>query len=309
MEGDFRFRIEQDWNSLKSDGSLRDNRTRLRYRLRFGTVYSHEWYSVGYRIRTGSPVKQQDAQLTLGDGFKEFGTLPIGLEKVFFQGQWKHLKFWIGKNSFPFEKSNELFWSDNVYPEGVYLGKGFRFDSKIISEIDLKTGHFILTTRGKSLLDDSYFQGYQASLVAIQNRVKIFPAVYLFRNTPNIPDGNESFELNYSIFHLGSRFTLLPKPRLNIEFDYYHNFEDYSRNDSIPANFKDQKSGFVLGLSCGRLKQKKDWLVKASLANIQQFSILDFWRKMTGRDGIILQRVPLMGDCLISKELKSSRVT
>ena len=84
LDGDFRFRIEQDWNSKNSDGSFRDDRTRLRYRLRFGVHRQGEWYKTGFRLRTGNPRKQQDPQLTLGEGFKEFGTLPIALEKAYF---------------------------------------------------------------------------------------------------------------------------------------------------------------------------------------------------------------------------------
>lgn len=33
----------------------------------------------GLKLRTGNPRKLQDPELTLGDGFKEFGALPIGL--------------------------------------------------------------------------------------------------------------------------------------------------------------------------------------------------------------------------------------
>ena len=89
FNGDFRFRVEQDWNSRTSDGSYREDRSRLRYRLRAGATYKDKWYEVGLRIRTGNPKKQQDPQLTLGDGSKEFGTLPIGLEKAYFQAHWK----------------------------------------------------------------------------------------------------------------------------------------------------------------------------------------------------------------------------
>tara|TARA_R110002049_G_scaffold232088_8_gene404661 strand:+ start:16202 stop:16633 length:432 start_codon:yes stop_codon:yes gene_type:complete len=122
--GDFRFRIEQDWNSKKSDGTYRDDRSRLRYRGRLGLNYFvNQNTSMGVRIRTGDPKKQQDAQLTLGDANKEFGTLPIGFEKIFFQTNYKGFFTWIGKNTFPFNKNNELFWSDNVYPEGVFLKK------------------------------------------------------------------------------------------------------------------------------------------------------------------------------------------
>ncbi len=82
--GDFRFRIEPDWNSRKSDGTYRKDRTRLRYRAHFGFNYQYnQWISFGARIRTGFPIKQQDPQLTLGDGFKEFNTLPVGFEKIF----------------------------------------------------------------------------------------------------------------------------------------------------------------------------------------------------------------------------------
>ncbi|MFK5982461.1 MAG: hypothetical protein QM499_06070, partial [Flavobacteriaceae bacterium] len=75
--GDFRFRIEQDWNSRKLDGTYRDNRSRLRYRLRIGANYQfNHWAEIGTRIRTGYREKQQDPHLTLGDGFNEFGTIP-----------------------------------------------------------------------------------------------------------------------------------------------------------------------------------------------------------------------------------------
>ena len=120
--GDFRFRVEQDWNSRKPDGTYRDDRTRLRYRARFGVSYDYkDWMSIGIRLRTGDPKKQQDPHLTLGDGFKEFSTLPIALEKVYANFSHKWFSAWIGKNTFPFEKQNELFWSDNVFPEGISL--------------------------------------------------------------------------------------------------------------------------------------------------------------------------------------------
>ena len=276
FEGDFRFRVEQDWNSKKSDGTFRDNRTRFRYRLRAGILYKDKWYSTGFRIRTGNPIKQQDPQLTLGDGFKEYGTLPVGLEKVYFQGEWNTFKFWVGKNTFPFEKSNELFWSDNVYPEGITFEKGFRFSSTVIDLLEIKGGHYIISSSGKSLSQDTYFQGYQINAKFLENRFELFPAFYLFKNVPNIPDGNETFEIDYAIFHLGNRLKIMRTPLLIMEFDFYKNLQSYSQNDSIPTNFKQQKSGVVIGLKYGSLKQKGDWLFKASYANLQQYSAVDF---------------------------------
>ncbi len=273
---DFRFRLEQDWNSRKSDGTFRDDRTRLRYRWRAGVQYQRSWYRVGFRLRTGDPRKQQDPQLTLGSGFAEFGLLPIGLEKAYFRGKWSGFGFWLGKNTFPFEKSNELFWSDNVYPEGFFLWKGLGTKSELVDTVQLKLGHFILSASGKSLDRDAYFQGGQVFISFLERRLVLFPAVYLFRNVPNIPDGGGSYTMDYSILHLGSRVHLLKKKLLQLEFDYYYNFRDYSQSDSIPFNLRDQKSGMVLGLSLGSLKQKKDWLFKLSYAHLQRYSAVDF---------------------------------
>ncbi|MBT28720.1 MAG: hypothetical protein CMO01_03585 [Thalassobius sp.] len=276
FESDFRFRIEQDWNSKKSDGSYRDDRTRFRYRLRAGVNYANKWYNTGFRIRTGEPNKQQDPQLTLGEGFKEFGTLPIGLEKLYFVGKWSTFGFSLGKNTFPFEKNNELFWSDNVYPEGVSIDKSFSLESNIIDAVNFKAGHFIMSASGASLNQDAYFQGFQSHISFLKNRFEIFPSLYLFKNIPNIPDGNENYEIDYSIFHIGTRLQLLQRAPLKMEVDYYNNLQDYSTNDSIPNNLKDQNTGFVLGLKYGNLKEKGNWLLEASYAKLQQYSAVDF---------------------------------
>lgn len=276
FDADFRFRIEQDWHSKKSNGTYRDDRTRLRYRLRAGLTYEEDWYSTGFRIRTGTPNKQQDPQLTLGTGFKEFAILPIGLEKAYFKGKWETFNFWVGKNTFPFKKNNELFWSDNVYPEGIFLEKGFKLKSKYFNSINLKAGHFIMSSVGKTLNKDTYFQGYQAHFKFLKNRFELFPSFYLFKNVPNIPDGNEAFTLDYSILHIGTKIKLLKSKLLNIELDYMNNMIDYSQHDSIINNFKNQKSGMIIGLKYGALNEKGDWLVKASYANIQKYSAVDF---------------------------------
>jgi len=276
FEMDYRFRAEQDWNSLQSNGTLRDNRSRLRYRVRTGLTYKNNWYSFGFRIRTGNPNKQQDPQLTLGKGFKEFGTLPIGFEKAFFQIEKNNYKIWLGKNTFPFEKNNELFWSDNVYPEGLFLEKSFNSNSNLFNKIKLTGGHFIIASNNNSLLNDAYLQGIQSSITSKNERIKIFPSLYFLRNIPNIPDGNHSFLLDYTIFHFGSNFYPIKNKDFNINFDYYSNIEDYSQNKNITPNLLDQKSGFSVGIQYGKNKTKKDWLVKLTYAHLERFSILDF---------------------------------
>lgn len=276
INSDFRFRVEQDWYSRKPDGNYRNDRTRLRYRIRTGITYKHQWYETGFRIRTGDPRKQQDPQLTLGEGFKEFGTLPIGFEKAYFKGKLKGFEFWLGKNDFPFRKTNELFWSDNVYPEGVALSKSFQFDEKaVLDSIDIKAAHFIINASGKGLDQDNYMQGFQIYTSLLNKRLEFFPSFYYFNNVPNIPDGAETFRIDYAIAHIGSTLGILKSGKLKLEADAYFNLSNYNNNDSIATAFKDEKNGVVVGLSYGELKQKKDWLFKATYAYLQQYSIVD----------------------------------
>lgn len=276
FESDFRFRIEQDWDSKKSDGSFRDDRTRLRYRLRTGATFKNDWYSLGFRIRTGAQNKQQDPQLTLGKGFKEFGTLPIGFEKIFFQGIYKNFKFWLGKNSYSFEKNNELFWSDNVFPEGVFIEHSFNLNLQAIEIISLKGSHYILSSNGKSILNDAYFQGVQTSIHFANQCFLLFPSIYLLRNIPNIPDGGHSFNLDYSIFHLGAKLKPLKSEILIIDFDIYQNFEDYEVNNNVSDDFAEEKTGYSVGVQYGTLKNAEDWKFKLTYTVMQKYAALDY---------------------------------
>ena len=276
FQGDFRFRLEQDWNSRKSDGSYREDRTRMRYRLRAGVKYTTNWYTTGFQLRTGNPNKQQDPQLTLGDGFEEFSTLPIGLDKLYFQGTALKSKFWIGKNAFPFKKTNELYWSDNVNPEGVFVYKGISIENEILDSLDFRLGHFIVSTSNESFSKDAYLQGAQLYMELMQGKIELYPSLYILKNIPNIPDGNASFLIDYRLLHIGSSFHLLNNNRLTLELEYSHNIQDYDSNLSIPGEFRDQKNGFVVGLRYNELKEKKDWFLKLSYAYLEQYAALDY---------------------------------
>jgi len=276
--GDFRFRVEQDWNSRKPDGTYRDNRSRLRYRFRFGMNYQLvDWAEFGMRIRTGFREKQQDPHLTLGDGFKEFSTVPIGFEKLYFKAHYKKITGWIGKNTFPFLKQNELFWSDNVYPDGIFINGLFPFESSFIQSLQLNGGHFILATSGTTFDQDQYFQGIQAVTSHFNNRLTIFPSFYYFHEMPNIPDGNETYNLDYSILQIGTKATIIENPAVKLGVDYYHNFEDLKNNDSIPQQFRNQKEGVVISTSVGDLKEKGDWRFSAYFTYLERYATVDYF--------------------------------
>jgi hypothetical protein len=242
-----------------------------------GLKYDYkDWARVGLRFRTGDPIKQQDPQITLGTGSREFGLLPFSFEKAYFQAKRGGLKTWFGKNSFPFRKSNELFWSDNVYPEGVFASYTFDIENKSLSALDLRAGHFIVSSAGAALEKDAYFQGLQVNVDLFEQRLKFSPSMFVFKNMADRPDGGGTYTLDYSLAHLGMAIILLEKSSLVLQGDYFSNLEDYNTQDSIPSEFKNQGNGFVLGLAFGTLKKKGDWTFKATYTELQRYAAVDY---------------------------------
>lgn len=277
LTGDFRFRLEQDWNSRKSDGSYRDDRSRMRYRARLGVAYfPAKWATMGLRIRSGYPEKQQDPHLTIGDNYEEFNSVPIGLEKLYVAFDINGFEAWLGKNTYPFEKQNELFWSDNVYPEGLFLGVNLSFDNAWIDRLRFGGAHFIMVADGTTFSNDSYIQGIQLTTVHLEERLKIFPGFLFFHKMPDIPDGNENYRFNYSILHIGSNYQLMKSPSLILGLDWYMNMEDYSNVQDIPEELADQKQGVVPSVLLGSLKKKNDWVVGLFYTYLERYAAVDF---------------------------------
>ena len=277
--GDFRFRIEHDWNGLKSNGSLIEDRSRLRYRFRFGINYSIDKHSsFGGRIRTGNINDQQGPHLTIGGNEGEFGLAQIGFEKLFYQ--YKHSKFtgWIGKNTIPIKKLNELFWNDNTYPEGIglkynFLDKG----SSNLKQISLHLGHFIIKSNNQTFNKDSYLQIAQFDFNLFQDKIHFFPGFYIFNRIGNFPDGKHTFLMNYKIIHLGSEFRIIKQPNFRIGIEFYNNLEDYSNQKEVPSILKNEKTGFVFSAKYGTLKDKGNWQIALYYAHIQKYAIVDYF--------------------------------
>ncbi len=277
--GDFRFRIEHDWNSRRPDGSYRTNRSRLRYRFRFGLNYQlNHWASFGGRVRTGNLNDQQGPHVTLGGSTGEFRLVSLGFEKLFFQYKKDRISGWIGKNTFPFKKLNELFWNDNVFPEGVALRWQIPVDQvPYVDQLRLNAAHFIIASRNTTFDQDSYMQGIQLVSTHWQKRLQLFPGFYSFNALSNIPDGQGTYSMPYRILHLGGNVKLIDQWPLELGFDYYHNMESYMAMDSVSTQLKDQNQGYVVSLKWGKLRQKNDWHVHLYYAYLERFSIVDYF--------------------------------
>ena len=68
FSGDLRFRIEEDWDSRRGDGTERDDRTRARTRMRVRLdAQIDDYWSAVFRIRSGSDDSQQGPHITIYD--------------------------------------------------------------------------------------------------------------------------------------------------------------------------------------------------------------------------------------------------
>ncbi len=268
FSGDFRFRIEEDWNSRKPDGTFRENRTRLRYRVRFGAVYSHAtWAEFKIGLRTGLPDKQQDPQLTIGDPVSEGAIIPVGLEKAYVKFKFGLSSVLLGKFDLPFEKNNELFWSDNVYPDGMALHHSFE-------RIGYTGGYFILRHAGLSLKNDTYFVGNQLNLFTRNKHIRISPAHYFFKSMPHIPDVPGNDQINYSLVHLSINAILIEKQKLSISGDYYQNTSNLDQE--FVAGFQNETSGWTIGVDLGNFGSMGQWQAGITYAHLEKYAIVDF---------------------------------
>ena len=279
LTADFRFRLEQDWNSRDANGILRDDRTRLRYRFRFGLNYQLDKYSsFGGRIRTGNIDEQQGPHLTLGGGNGEFGLTQLGFEKLYYQFKRKGFQAWVGKNTIHIKKINELFWNDNVFPEGLALKYAIPLkQTKILDELNMSAAHFVIKSNNSDFLNDAYMQVAQIEFKMLDNKLSLFPGFYYFHQLGNIPDQKHQYLLDYKILHLGSELNISKKQDIRLSAEAYINMSNYDNRSEIPMQLRDQKNGFVITAKYGKLKKKGDFIVDLYYAYLERFAIVDYF--------------------------------
>ena len=280
FNGDFRFRVEYDWDSRKGDGSYRNDRTRLRYRFRLGLdkkLDSH--FSLGARIRTGTINDQQGPHLTIGGNSGEFGINQLGFEKIFLKYENQNFWGWIGKNSYPFFKQHEMLWNDNVFPEGLVFGyKSTNSDGRI--SFAPTFGHFIFKSYNTIFDKDAYLNSLQLKLqfkLSDQQQIKLNFGNLYFHNMPDIPDGQANYLMHYNIINTSLCYDINGLKRsLSFGFDIYRNTVDYKNSEQHPSSVADERTGLVFNFKYGQLKKKSDILFHLYLASIGKFAIVDF---------------------------------
>jgi hypothetical protein len=262
--GDFRLRLEQDWDSLQGDGKQRDDRLRLRIRLRGGFEYRFDpnW-SVRVQARSGPDLSQQSPHITIHD-FDGGGTGPyeFNLDFWFLRYQKGGLDVWAGRNLPSFLHQDDLFIFDNVTYAGVGGSYTWDFEDK---SVYLGFNYVALPVGMRDFVGEAVI-----SQVAWQQRFdKSEFSVglgYRFSNAdPNDPagetllTGNNTRDYREWSLQLQYRSKLVGQPWL-LGLDLMHNAADY---DNAPVgsftNFhRDDVDGLVAEVLLGG-KEPGDW--------------------------------------------------
>jgi len=256
--GDFRGRLEYDWDSTKGDGTERDNRGRLRIRTRIGLNYNWDKIEVGVRLRSGPDAGQQSPHITVYDfSDNPTGDADFNFDKWYLQYRTNRTRTLVGRNSIPWWFQDELLWDDDVTPAGV----GFAFEEQVgqSGKFTANAGFFKLPEgmrrfRGDLLLAqlvyvtkigsrnklvfaggyidiDADTQEGESEILLQGNELRDYSTV--------VVNGQWNVEIGQEVFQLGA--------------DYYLNTENYD-NES-PGSFgdfhKDEDIGYTIFATWG----------------------------------------------------------
>ncbi len=260
LTGDFRARLEADFDSQTAGGAERDDRTRARFRLRLNAAYkAGERIDFGLRLRTGSDFSQQSPHVTVVDfDDNDTGDVHFNFDKWYARFRSEKGWAWIGRNSLPFWKQNELFWDDDVTPAGLAFG----YKS---GAVQLNAGYFSLPAgmqqlSGNLALAQVVFSGKDFTLAG---------GYWDIDANPGDPDAGDLLRGNglrdYRVLVADLQWKA---GKTTLGVDYAHNTESYPGDP-----LEDEVDAYVASIKYGGVKAKGDWQAAWYYAHVEALSV------------------------------------
>ncbi len=277
--GDFRLRLEQDWDSLKGDGTLRDDRLRLRIRLRGGIGWQiNDQWSALVQLRSGPDLSQQSPHITVYD-FDDGPTGPyeFNFDHWYVNYQGGGFEGWAGRNELSFWHQDAMFVFDNVtYPGigGEYAhraGEGAMTWFFNLVKLPVGMRDFV----GEGYIGQvAYFRDYENSGLTLAG------GIFATNADPGDPAGDILLTQNntrdYQILDLQVQYRsqAFGKP-YRLGLDLSHNFKNY--DNAPPGSFseyhQDDVNGAVLQVQFGDEGSKGDWLFGYYYAYLEALTV------------------------------------
>ncbi len=273
--GDFRGRIEADWDSHNSDGTKRDNQNRLRVRLRAGMTYRpNDRISLGIRLRSGSDDSQQSPHITIVDfGGNDTGDAHFNLDRWYLQYSSGNATAWIGRNVLPYWKADEIFFDDDITPTGV----GFIYKA---GEWTINAGYFSNPagmkhfTGNSGLVQVAWNPTWGGADMVFAGGLISIDADPDNPNNDILLDNNGARDYTIWTGNVQANLKVMNRP-LKLTLDLFHNSEGYSANDpdAFSAFHRDEKNGFVISALLGDTSEKGDWLFGYYYSHIESLAL------------------------------------
>ena len=267
FSGDLRLRLEQDWDSRKGDDTKRDDRLRLRFRLRagFNYVFDDRW-STRVSIRSGKDESQQSSHITIKDfNGGDDGPYDFNFDHWYVTYQHRGFEAWAGRNEPSFLHQTELFVFDNI----TYAGAGGSYRHEVGSSLWYASFNYLQLPVGMQDFVGTTFIGQ-----LVYNRefdssgFSVGLGYDLSDADPDDSKGEllltENNTRDYSILSLQTQYrTRFRNQPLKLGFDYSHNLEDYSDEpvDSFSEFHDDDVNGYAGFVQWGNTSDPGDWQV------------------------------------------------
>ena len=273
--GDFRGRLEADWDSHRSDGSERNDRNRLRVRLRAGLEYkANDNISFGFRVRSGSDNSQQSPHITVVDfNDNDTGDAHFNFDKWYFKYSSGNASVWLGRNSLPFWKADELLEDDDATPAGL----GFTYKA---DQITLNAGYFSNPAGMKNFTGNTGVAQIVWNTAVGDTKLVFAGGVLAIDADPTnsnnglLLDNNGARDYTIWVGSVQASLETMNRP-LKLNLDLLHNSKDYSASDpdAFTAFHRDETDGYVVSAILGDTGDRGDWLFGYYYAHMEMFAV------------------------------------
>ncbi len=250
--GDFRLRLEQDWDSRSGDGTQLDDRLRLRFRLRLGLdVNLSDQWRARVQLRSGPHESQQSPHITIYDfDGGSNGPYQFNFDYWFLSFRTEGLELWAGRNQLSYWHQDDLFLIDNI----TFAGGGGSYRHPLAGgEMTWRANYVALPAGMRDFSGTSLIAQAEYSRELASAGFSVAAGLFSTRADPDDAAGEllltENNTRDYDVLNLQlqHRSTVLGRP-LRLGVEYGHNFRDYGQapTGSFSEFHQNHVDGWVL---------------------------------------------------------------
>ena len=290
--GDFRFRYINGGDEVTaeegSDSAMKRSGNTMNYRFRAGVKYRlSEKLSFKGRLRTFSSGIGRSGQGSYYEMGRDFAPASMGLDLAYVKAKFMGLKIKLGKQPLPFWKQSEVYWDDDVTPEGLTLSKSFGItDSMKIRPV---FGYYVVREAGFiDENDNDTKDNADATMMAFQLKgkwsmmnSKLKWGIGMLNISNFHSDSGESlytvgkegrdYSLNLVVSaHWMSMLGSLP---WGVGFDYISNGGEVADEDESDEALKSETSAMAFNVKLGKLKEQGDWKARVTYAQVGKHAV------------------------------------